>query len=100
MESILRPNTIASGTDLFAQEANSFIEIIPSAVKQRATLQAEGENSSEHNTEDTPGSLGVSLALVHTTSKLDLETRWLVQWEGERIHPILVTYPHQSVALL
>ncbi|KAG0246035.1 hypothetical protein BGX31_004914 [Mortierella sp. GBA43] len=74
VESILRPNTITSGTDLFAQEANSFIEIVPSTVRQKSTLQTEGEGI-DYSAEDTPGSLGINLALVHSTSRLDLETR-------------------------
>ncbi|KAG0005435.1 hypothetical protein BGZ65_011176 [Modicella reniformis] len=95
VESIIRPNMIVLGVDLFAQEANSFTEIVPSAVKQKVILQEESEDDGDSNAEDTPNSLEVNMALVHTTSRLDLETRWLVQWEGERMHPILPIHSRQ-----
>ncbi|KAF9949856.1 hypothetical protein BGZ72_008370 [Mortierella alpina] len=85
---VVRPNTISSKVDAFAQDGNIFTEITPSALPN-ATLSIEGESDKEPDMVETPSSRGISMALVHTTSKLDLETRWLVQWEGERLHPIM-----------
>jgi hypothetical protein len=67
-------------------EGNKLVTIVPSALKPTSdpaeieSLDGEGTCSS-----------GVNMSLVNTTSRLDLETRWMVQWEGERIHPILVS---------
>ncbi|KAF9284143.1 hypothetical protein BGZ68_004893 [Mortierella alpina] len=85
---VVRPNTISSKVDTFAQDGNIFTEITPSAIPN-ATLSIEGDSDKEPHMMETPSSRGVNMALVHTTSKLDLETRWLVQWEGERVHPIM-----------
>lgn len=89
MQVVVRPNTISSKVDTFAQDGNIFTEITPSALPN-ATLSIEGDSDKEPHMVETPSSRGVNMALVHTTSKLDLETRWLVQWEGERVHPIMV----------
>ncbi|KAF9939463.1 hypothetical protein BGZ67_009499 [Mortierella alpina] len=85
---VVRPNTISSNVDSFAQDGNIFTEITPSALPN-ATLNIEGDSDKEPYMVETPNSRGVNMALVHTTSKLDLETRWLVQWEGERVHPVM-----------
>ncbi|KAG0019416.1 hypothetical protein BGZ80_005841 [Entomortierella chlamydospora] len=78
VEVIVRPNTIIPGTDSFAQEGNIFTEIVPPALKSLSSQRAESENEIGSNAEEEGlSSLGVNMGLVHTTSKLDLETRWL-----------------------
>ncbi|KAF9571828.1 hypothetical protein EC968_010629 [Mortierella alpina] len=86
---VVRPNTISPKGDAFAQDGNIFTEITPSALPNATLSNEGGDSDKEPYMADTPSSRGVNMALVHTTSKLDLETRWLVQWEGERVHPIM-----------
>ncbi|KAI1321840.1 hypothetical protein EDD11_000116 [Mortierella claussenii] len=82
------------GSDSFIQEGNMFTEIVPPALKP-ASMTQNAEGAEGANAENELSSQGVSMSLVHTTSKLDLETRWLVQWEGERVHPILPAHSSQ-----
>ncbi|KAF9169678.1 hypothetical protein BGX20_010004 [Mortierella sp. AD010] len=78
VEVIVRPNTIIPGTDSFAQEGNIFTEIVPPALKPLSSQRTESENEVDSSAEgEGLSSLGVNMGLVHTTSKLDLETRWL-----------------------
>ncbi|KAF9112961.1 hypothetical protein BGX27_002507 [Mortierella sp. AM989] len=77
VEAIVRPNTITPGTDCFTQEGNAFTEIVPPALKPLPSQRAGSEYEKDSNNEEGLSSLGVNMALVHTTSKLDLETRWL-----------------------
>ncbi|KAG0299523.1 hypothetical protein BGZ98_009966 [Dissophora globulifera] len=96
VEVIVRPNTITSSGDAYRHEDNTLTEIAPFALKPTATFQVDNEDVGDQRVEDAQSSsLGVNMALVHTTSKLDLETRWLVQWEGERIHPIMPVHSVQ-----
>ncbi|KAG0203591.1 hypothetical protein BGX28_004194 [Mortierella sp. GBA30] len=90
LQVVIRPNTISPNTEEFVQDGNIFTEITPSALPN-ATLDIDdsNDNYTASSTTEASSSRGVNMALVHTTSKLDLETRWLVQWEGERLHPIL-----------
>ncbi|KAF9432229.1 hypothetical protein BGZ76_011089 [Entomortierella beljakovae] len=91
VELIVRPNTITHDIDSFVLEGNIFTEIVPPVLVSSRTEDSDQESSagSRFNT------LSTNMALVHTTSRIDLETRWLVQWEGERIHPILPTHNTQ-----
>ncbi|KAF9582780.1 hypothetical protein BGW38_010767 [Lunasporangiospora selenospora] len=86
LESIIRPNSIAFGADSFTRDGNTFTEVSPSNVKQPTAVI--DENAPHLSGAEGSSSLGVNMSLVHTTSRLDVETRWLVQWEGERKHPI------------
>lgn len=66
----------------------------PPALKTTAALQFKtsggGGGVKSHARKDQ-ATVGVDMAAVHSTSKIDLETRWLVQWQGERVHPISVS---------
>ncbi|KAI8596890.1 hypothetical protein EDD21DRAFT_234631 [Dissophora ornata] len=101
VEVIIRPNTIAPGADSFEQGGNIFTEVTPFAMNPtNATLQKDDDVDKDQSAEEELSSQSVNMALVHTTSKLDLETRWLVQWEGERMHPILVPSSYLHLLLL
>ncbi|KAF9898274.1 hypothetical protein BX616_004258, partial [Lobosporangium transversale] len=95
VDAILYPNLIVPGADSFSQEGNIFTEIVPPALKSITCNHKESEGEDDYKSEEGASSRGVHMTLVHTTSKLDLETRWLVQWEGERTHPILPAHNTQ-----
>lgn len=86
MKVIIGPNEISSGQEAFAVEGNKLSTIVPTALKSTFN-QGEPKGMDD----ESPSSSSVNTSLVNTTSRLDLETRWMVQWEGERIHPILVS---------
>ncbi|KAG0040720.1 hypothetical protein BGZ82_010537 [Podila clonocystis] len=79
LEAIIRPNTITPGHS-FIQDGNTFTEILPTPPPQ--------------STDKDPSTEGIStapvtkLALIHSTTKLDIETRWLCQWDGESSNTI------------
>ncbi|KAG0328960.1 hypothetical protein BG000_000263 [Podila horticola] len=79
LEVIIRPNTITPGHS-FAQEGNTFTEILPTPPPQRT--------EKDPNTEGISTAPVTKLALVHSTTKLDIETRWLCQWDSESSNTI------------
>ncbi|KFH67740.1 hypothetical protein MVEG_06472 [Podila verticillata NRRL 6337] len=79
LEVIIRPNTITPGHS-FAQEGNTFTEILPTP-PPRAT-------DKDPNMEGISTAPVTKLALIHSTTKLDIETRWLCQWDGDRSNTI------------
>lgn len=78
---IIRPNTITPGHS-FAQEGNTFTEILPTPPPQ--------PTEKDPNTEGISTAPVTKLALVHSTTKLDIETRWLCQWDSESSNTISV----------
>ena len=77
-----------------AFQDNGFVEVTPPAMKSTAALQFKangGVGGVKSHARKDQATVGVDMAVVHSTRKLDLETRWLVQWQGERAHPIMVT---------
>ncbi|GJJ74318.1 hypothetical protein EMPS_06676 [Entomortierella parvispora] len=87
---IIGPNEISPGQEAFAAEGNKLSTIVPTALKPTFN-QSEPRGVDD----ESPSSSSVNMSLVNTTSRLDLETRWMVQWEGERIHPILPAHEYQ-----
>ncbi|KAG0048040.1 hypothetical protein BGZ83_006947 [Gryganskiella cystojenkinii] len=87
---IVRPNEISTRHDTFSQEGNKLMTIVPSALKSKSKIPDE-----ECVDADGASSSSVNMALVNTTSRLDIQTRWMVQWEGERLHPILPAHDRQ-----
>ncbi|KAF9920940.1 multiprotein-bridging factor 1 [Linnemannia zychae] len=89
IKTIVKPNTVRIGVEW---NGGDFVELTPPALKSREALQLKtgvvGGGLKSHARKDH-GTIGVDMTVVHSTKKIDLETRWLVQWEGERIHPIL-----------
>ncbi|KAG0350481.1 hypothetical protein BG005_010013 [Podila minutissima] len=79
LEVIIRPNTITPGHS-FAQEGNTFTEILPTPPPQ--------PTDKDPNTEGISTAPVTKLALIHSTTKLDIETRWLCQWDGESSNTI------------
>ncbi|KAF9316877.1 hypothetical protein BG003_001468 [Podila horticola] len=79
LEVIIRPNTITPGHS-FAQEGNTFTEILPTPPPQ--------PTEKDPNTEGISTAPVTKLALVHSTTKLDIETRWLCQWDSESSNTI------------
>ncbi|KAF9385962.1 hypothetical protein CPB97_004271, partial [Podila verticillata] len=79
LEVIIRPNTITPGHS-FAQEGNTFTEILPTPPPQAT--------DKDPNTEGISTAPVTKLALIHSTTKLDIETRWLCQWDGDRSNTI------------
>ncbi|KAF9127745.1 hypothetical protein BGX30_014648 [Mortierella sp. GBA39] len=96
IRNIVRINAVKPGGEW---TGGSFIEVTPPALKTTAALQFKtsggGGGVKSHARKDQ-ATVGVDMAVVHSTSKIDLETRWLVQWQGERVHPIA---PEHSVLL-
>ncbi|KAF9548110.1 hypothetical protein EC957_007137 [Mortierella hygrophila] len=96
IKNIVRINAVKPGGEW---NGGSFIEVTPPALKTTAALQFKtsggGGGVKSHARKDQ-ATVGVDMAVVHSTSKIDLETRWLVQWQGERVHPIA---PEHSVLL-
>ncbi|KAG0095309.1 hypothetical protein BGZ93_006057 [Podila epicladia] len=74
LEVIIRPNTIIPGHS-FAHEGNTFTEILPTPPPQ--------PTDKDPNTDGISTAPVTKLALIHSTTKLDIETRWLCQWDGE-----------------
>ncbi|KAF8932801.1 hypothetical protein BGZ47_011181 [Haplosporangium gracile] len=96
IKNIVRTNLVKTGTEW---TGGAFIEVTPPALKTTAALQFKtsggGGGVKSHARKDQ-ATVGVDMAVVHSTSRIDLETRWLVQWQGERVHPIA---PEHSVLL-
>ncbi|KAK5809122.1 hypothetical protein F5H01DRAFT_351266 [Linnemannia elongata] len=96
IKNIVRTNVVKADAEW---TGGGFIEVTPPALKTTAALQFKtsggGGGVKSHARKDQ-ATVGVDMAVVHSTSKIDLETRWLVQWQGERIHPIA---PEHSVLL-
>ncbi|KAF9905319.1 hypothetical protein EC991_001741 [Linnemannia zychae] len=90
INAIVRPNLVKSKMEW---GGGGFIELTPPALKTTAAVQFKakgggGGGVKSHARKDQ-GTVGVDMAVVHSTKRLDLETRWLVQWQGERVHPIM-----------
>ncbi|KAG0372581.1 hypothetical protein BGX24_000064 [Mortierella sp. AD032] len=97
IKNIIRPNAVRPKVDWMG---GGYVELTPPALKTTAAVQFKakgggGGGVKSHARKDQ-ATVGVDMAVVHSTRKLDLETRWLVQWEGERVHPIM---PDHSVLL-
>ncbi|KAG0270727.1 hypothetical protein BGZ95_001599 [Linnemannia exigua] len=97
IKNIVRPNSVRPKVDWVG---GGFVELTPPALKTTAAVQFKakgggGGGVKSHARKDQ-ATVGVDMAVVHSTRKLDLETRWLVQWQGERVHPIL---PEHNVLL-
>ncbi|KAF9090441.1 hypothetical protein BGX23_005970 [Mortierella sp. AD031] len=90
IKTIIEPNTMVR--DSVAFQDNGFVEVTPPAMKSTAALQFKangGAGGVKSHARKDQATVGVDMAVVHSTRKLDLETRWLVQWQGERVHPIM-----------
>lgn len=73
-------------------------------MKSTAALQFKtsggGRGGVKSHARKDQATVGVDMAVVHSTSRIDLETRWLVQWQGERVHPIAVSFYRQEARKL
>ncbi|KAF9120487.1 hypothetical protein BGW39_011325 [Mortierella sp. 14UC] len=89
IDAIIQPNLVQPKKEW---GGGGFVELTPPALKTTAAVQFKakggGGGVKSHARKDQ-ATVGVDMAVVHSTKRLDLETRWLVQWQGERVHPIV-----------
>ncbi|KAF9096537.1 hypothetical protein BGX29_008539 [Mortierella sp. GBA35] len=80
IKTIIEPNTMVRDSVTF--QDNGFVEVTPPAMKSTAALQFKangGAGGVKSHARKDQATVGVDMAVVHSTRKLDLETRWLVQ---------------------
>ncbi|KAF9413830.1 hypothetical protein BGZ94_000600, partial [Podila epigama] len=82
LSTIVRPNTIVHGLQSFTQDGNKFIEIHPTGSVRSGYDNGNDKDMGAEGISTTPLT---KLALIHSTVKMDIETRWLCQWDDERM---------------
>ncbi|KAG0232945.1 hypothetical protein BGW41_001692 [Actinomortierella wolfii] len=99
VDAVVKRNTILGATMSFSEDSNSFTQVHPPAIHLPAhpfnessanaldaasSLPPAASQSGGGVLEASPSTSSVNMSLVHTTTLMDLETRWLCQWAGGR----------------